>query len=352
MVSVSLFTREWIEIAPKRYFEQKVEVVSLFTREWIEICVTPAIPFATASPSLRGSGLKFLSRLWLPVVTAVSLFTREWIEMFACNLCGFWAESLPLYEGVDWNSFLCHSFRIPPVSLFTREWIEIATSPKIGHALWSPSLRGSGLKLFRHCELPLFQLGLPLYEGVDWNGIDNGCLCRYIESPSLRGSGLKCSGMPFQTVLVCLPLYEGVDWNRIFLRLLYFSFSLPLYEGVDWNISFTPFPVNFISLPLYEGVDWNSWGSAAAIRASGVSLFTREWIEMQHGINLTGSKYVSLFTREWIEIEDAASENSPSKCLPLYEGVDWNGFTRLMSTCVIRLPLYEGVDWNLRYASA
>ena len=177
MVSVSLFTREWIEIAPKRYFEQKVEVVSLFTREWIEICVTPAIPFATASPSLRGSGLKFLSRLWLPVVTAVSLFTREWIEIVFCATLSESRQS-PSLRG---SGLKClHAIYADSgqrVSLFTREWIEIVFCATLSESRQSPSLRGSGLKS-PHLQKSVMRCGLPLYEGVDWNcSVTVNCLC-------------------------------------------------------------------------------------------------------------------------------------------------------------------------------
>ena len=57
----------------------------------------------------------------------VSLFTREWIE-------------INIYIKTD-GSYA--------VSLFTREWIEIIYEvlPELLE-LWSPSLRGSGLKSF------------------------------------------------------------------------------------------------------------------------------------------------------------------------------------------------------------
>ena len=59
-MAVSLFTREWIEIVALR-LEVVTSCVSLFTREWIEIgCRLCLHTVQTASPSLRGSGLKFL----------------------------------------------------------------------------------------------------------------------------------------------------------------------------------------------------------------------------------------------------------------------------------------------------
>ena len=78
--------------------------VSLFTREWIEISNFQRLIFVVASPSLRGSGLKFRylhtgespwmspslrgSGLKLPLATTLTHSGR-----------------LPLYEGVDWNRF-------------------------------------------------------------------------------------------------------------------------------------------------------------------------------------------------------------------------------------------------------
>ena len=55
--SVSLFTREWIEIADQVSRATR-RGVSLFTREWIEILVFHVISAIGKSPSLRGSGLK------------------------------------------------------------------------------------------------------------------------------------------------------------------------------------------------------------------------------------------------------------------------------------------------------
>ena len=75
--SVSLFTREWIEIltlSPR----EAARAVSLFTREWIEIRRARTLPWLTASPSLRGSGLKYQTRH---------------NDKDKCRL--------PLYEGVD-----------------------------------------------------------------------------------------------------------------------------------------------------------------------------------------------------------------------------------------------------------
>ena len=99
---VSLFTREWIEIARKNVLN-KLQRVSLFTREWIEMdcCLSD-----------------WLSGNCLPLYEGV-----DWnCESHGCRwLCA----GLPLYEGVDWNN------GCPDVADFVRK---------------SPSLRGSGLK--------------------------------------------------------------------------------------------------------------------------------------------------------------------------------------------------------------
>ena len=75
-------------------------IVSLFTREWIEILLTTNIFYVILSPSLRGSGLKFMVLLVLNCLE-VSLFTREWIEINTDAFLQVCEERLPLYEGVD-----------------------------------------------------------------------------------------------------------------------------------------------------------------------------------------------------------------------------------------------------------
>ena len=59
IASVSLFTREWIEIKIVSNKYPKA-LVSLFTREWIEIQLNKSNRCLCLSPSLRGSGLKCL----------------------------------------------------------------------------------------------------------------------------------------------------------------------------------------------------------------------------------------------------------------------------------------------------
>ena len=55
--SVALFTRAWIEIPCPSFLKCDYQV-ALFTRAWIEIVKAPMIPSASGSPSSRGRGLK------------------------------------------------------------------------------------------------------------------------------------------------------------------------------------------------------------------------------------------------------------------------------------------------------
>ena len=98
---VSLFTREWIEITILQGL-RPYHIVSLFTREWIEIVSGVAtISVHCASPSLRGSGLKFIAVSNDERKQVVSLFTREWIEIAGQTSMHWGLACLPLYEGVD-----------------------------------------------------------------------------------------------------------------------------------------------------------------------------------------------------------------------------------------------------------
>ena len=99
----------------------------------------------------------------------VSLFTREWIEIPFDALLHPLSNSLPLYEGVDWNNENVFPAATPDdVSLFTREWIEICFN----------------LDKSCFCEVSLFTR--------EWIEILNNAASVLPEmSPSLRGSGLK-----------------------------------------------------------------------------------------------------------------------------------------------------------------
>ena len=130
--------------------------VSLFTREWIEIAPHFWTVLYGMSPSLRGSGLKFLAARCKNIWPYVSLFTREWIEISSLSSRSRMVWSLPLYEGVDWNS---------------------GNNRILRERGSSPSLRGSGLKSFLTASV-FVSLCLPLYEGVDWNYLDPVLFCK------------------------------------------------------------------------------------------------------------------------------------------------------------------------------
>ena len=188
------------------------------------------------SPSLRGSGLKFRNNSSIYITSHVSLFTREWIEITSFAIVATYASRLPLYEGVDWNTYDA-IYRLLNNGLPLYEGVD-----------WN-DLEG----LFSDAASCL-----PLYEGVDWNGgttIRHGVInsspslrgsgLKYqsagraengITSPSLRGSGLKSKLMD------CIRQQERVslftrEWIEIAFQLSGRNFerSLPLYEGVDWN---------------------------------------------------------------------------------------------------------------------
>ena len=147
------------------------------------------------SPSLRGSGLKYNLAHVVSHFIFVSLFTREWIEISSIFPMVFAFSRLPLYEGVDWN--------IP-----------------------------------QERRITVTDCCLPLYEGVDWNLLLNKrkqmrtvslftrewieILMRTAKSsstasPSLRGSGLKFVAMfrVFRVFVVSPSLRgSGLKYHR------------------------------------------------------------------------------------------------------------------------------------------
>ena len=167
----------------------------------------------------------------------------------------------------------------------------------------SPSLRGSGLKFFClwfACKIAKS----PSLRGSGLKLHFTRILRTGLESPSLRGSGLKynlahvvshfifvslftrewieiSSIFPMVFAFSRLPLYEGVDWNLRGWGSSPAPWGLPLYEGVDWNFFGKKKSVEWKGLPLYEGVDWNIIVNWYHDSAFGVSLFTREWIEIK-----------------------------------------------------------------------
>ena len=122
--------------------------VSLFTREWIEIAgARHKKRCMRRSPSLRGSGLKCFLKPPFANFPAVSLFTREWIEMSSLVVSADCIVRVSLFTR-EWIEMSSSAFfaAIVTVSLFTREWIEIPYYQDFYCGTSSPSLRGSGLK--------------------------------------------------------------------------------------------------------------------------------------------------------------------------------------------------------------
>ena len=121
--TVSLFTREWIEISTGDAFDKRLRSPSLrgsglkspHQTQWKRFLKSPSLrgsglklrkeviaDVGKRSPSLRGSGLKSDSFSRRTVsVWQVSLFTREWIEISVNASTFTMTDGLPLYEGVD-----------------------------------------------------------------------------------------------------------------------------------------------------------------------------------------------------------------------------------------------------------
>ena len=188
----------------------------------------------------------------------VSLFTREWIEINTTTSYRLKINSLPLYEGVDWNI----------------SWLR-GKLPR-----WkSPSLRGSGLKF--HFT----------YDAIY-------CLL----SPSLRGSGLK---------YICIPKCCFRNVVSLFTR-----------EWIEIKICTVFWVMKPVSLFTREWIEisagiWAKYGdSSPSLRGSGLkSTIAQDLIVAVPSPSLRGSglkfdllefhivkPWVSLFTREWIEI--------------------------------------------------
>ena len=234
-----------------------------------------------ASPSLRGSGLKYRNLSWAlqhqrtsPSLRGSGLKYR----MVWRNDCS--SRRLPLYEGVDWNITV-------PV-----DCVRYDSLPLYEGVDWNWCC-----PWFFTCSH-----GLPLYEGVDWN--------KYYRYKVLVN----------RTVSLFTREWIEIAFLTIFVSCV---LRLPLYEGVDWNLRLKIGTTQCGRLPLYEGVDWNST-SGCRLYFHKVSLFTREWIEIAAIDQVIEKQYVSLFTREWIEIAARNIPACPEKRLPLYEGVDWN----------------------------
>ena len=92
----------------------------------MKLLFRPVLPLPhSASPSLRGSGLKLFACAPAPLLRGVSLFTREWIEM-PPRTKRTQSHTVSLFTR-EWIEIISVSVNISggAVSLFTREWIEI-----------------------------------------------------------------------------------------------------------------------------------------------------------------------------------------------------------------------------------
>ena len=257
--TVSLFTREWIEM-----FVLSIDFctssVSLFTREWIEIFLKSSVFLILfGSPSLRGSGLKLLAvALLLPGLASPSLRG----------------------SGLKYQDFLTHN-QLLFVSLFTREWIEISCKRTTQERLRaSPSLRGSGLKFCKSRHIPFCNL-----------------------SPSLRGSGLKYR-LPLAGGLFLVVSLFTREWIEIQPQgdiIIPISMSSSL-RGSGLKSRTAPKSDWFTASPSLRGSGLKSHIILYSPYTIYVSLFTREWIEILYSRILDLIAFVSLFTREWIEI--------------------------------------------------
>ena len=300
------------------------------------------------------------------------------------------AKRLPLYEGVDWNvksvqsncfifvslftrewieiRHAVHQLMQSIVSLFTREWIEIFAINAIQTpSLTSPSLRGSGLKS-RQPIPSACTPRLPLYEGVDWNFTQKFVFFFKQPSPSLRGSGLKSNmSTASQFDNVRLPLYEGVDWNFLVVKLWDKKRLSPSLRGS--GLKYTQLHQIRIRQPVSlftrEWIEISSF-CLPSLRAS-VSLFTREWIEIARGQRLqtywqspslrgSGLKCICLrlFNKRntspslrgsGLKLANVGAARIAVRCLPLYEGVDWNSvFTAQIDSCNVSLFTREWIE--------
>ena len=278
---VSLFTREWIEIASavdRQYSKKGLPLYEGVDWNVSSVLLCGAIP---QSPSLRGSGLKSLLSSQCPL-QSIGLPLYEGVDWNRWDIIRInQKRCLPLYEGVDWNcGYAAIRSATFSVSLFTREWIEMNRYCKPAPAVrlplyegvdWnmvitsfflncstSPSLRGSGLKWQAVMSAKSLMLS-PSLRGSGLKYTRRIIRIFYVQSPSLRGSGLKLSANQHLSNQVLSPSLRGSGLKFFCLWLLPDSHCLPLYEGVDWNFFGKKKSVEWKGLPLYEGVDWNDW---------------------------------------------------------------------------------------------
>ena len=167
-------------------------------------------------------------------------------------------------------------------------------------------------------------------------------------SPSLRGSGLKFTSSSYRH-LHCVPSpslrgsgLKSLCNNRFHTKQAVSLFTREWIEIDSGTLSVRPCAVSLFTrewIEIFEVPATIDAGfKSPSLRGSGLKLLCSQCHEAVHA--------VSLFTREWIEIEPRRDIVQTVSCLPLYEGVDWNNQMLLKSNQILCLPLYEGVDWN------
>ena len=94
--------------------------------------------------------------------------------------------------------------------------------------------------------------------------------------------------------------------------------------------------------PFHEGVDWNHMEHRRLLWQKQVALFTRAWIEINLGFEMSFLLPVALFTRAWIEILQIKPVMPTAKRRPFHEGVDWNMTNTKTPIPTARSPFSRG----------
>ena len=151
--SVSLFTREWIEIQPHKGTHSNCNPSPSLRGSGLKSVVKTCKPLLQGSPSLRGRGLKsvhlrnLLLFRWSPSLRGSGLKFVLVCEALAS------VHRLPLYEGVDWNFISQLDAQKEKKSPSLRgSGLKYRALQKAALWGWSPSLRGSGLRACVHSK--------------------------------------------------------------------------------------------------------------------------------------------------------------------------------------------------------
>ena len=160
-------------------------------------------------------------------------------------------------------------------------------------------------------------------EWIEISGTGTGYY-QILGSPSLRGSGLK-----FFPAIVPFQRHESPSLRG---------------SGLKYSDICKPLSNKAVSLFTREWIEMQYEQCNQLI--NDVSLFTREWIEIPAPSRcLMFAVSVSLFTREWIEIKKRQQKHLTGQRSPSLRGsglkcIRKNTFCHTCNS----LPLYEGVD--------